>query len=82
MDERKAPQESFDFRQILRGVGLLLVMSFVFAITTIATYVVLCVYSTAGLQRVSLGPLERYGEVSSGAFVALIGVVFWLWPVL
>jgi hypothetical protein len=63
-------------------VGLILVMSLVFAITTIATYVVLCVYSTAGLQRVSLGPLERYGEVLSGVFIALVGILFWLWPIL
>ena len=44
-------------------------------------YVVLCVYSTAGLQRVNLGAFERYGEVFSGAFIALVGVAFWLWPV-
>lgn len=64
------------------GIGLILAMSLVFAVTTIATYMVLCVYSTAGLQRVSLGPLERYGEVLSGAFIALVGVAFWIWPVL
>lgn len=64
------------------GVGLIIVMSLVFAATTIATYVVLCVGSTMGLQRVSLGPMERYGEVLSGAFIALIGLVFWIWPVL
>ena len=64
------------------GFGLIVVMSLVFAATTIATYMVLCVYSTAGLQRVSLGPLERYGEVLSGAFIAAVGVVFWAWPVL
>jgi ABC-type nickel/cobalt efflux system permease component RcnA len=64
------------------GVSLIILMSFVFAATTIATYVLLCVYSTAGLQRVSLGPLERYGEVLSGAFIALVGLVFWIWPVL
>jgi nickel/cobalt transporter (NicO) family protein len=64
------------------GLGLILVMSFVFAVATISTYVVLCVYSTAGLQRVRLGPLERYGEVLSGAFIVLVGVTFWLWPVL
>lgn len=63
------------------GVGLILVMSFVFAIATISTYVVLCVYSTASLQRVRLGPLERYGEVLSGAFIALVGFAFWVWPV-
>jgi hypothetical protein len=64
------------------GIGLIIAMSIVFAISTIATYVLLCVYSTASLQRVRLGALERYGEVLSGAFVALVGVVFWVWPVL
>lgn len=64
------------------GLGLIVVMSLVFAATTIATYVLLCVYSTAGLQRVSLGPFEQYGEVLSGAFIAAVGVVFWAWPVL
>lgn len=64
------------------GVGLIIVMSLVFAATTIATYVVLCVLSTAGLRRVSLGPLERYGEVLSGGFIALLGLAFWIWPVL
>ncbi len=53
-----------------------------FALSTIATYVLLCVYSTTGLQRVRLGVLERYGEVLSGAFIALVGIVFWVWPVL
>jgi hypothetical protein len=37
---------------------------------------------SAGLQRVNLGAFERYGEVLSGAFIALVGVAFWLWPVL
>lgn len=64
------------------GVWLIALMSVVFAVATIATYVVLCVYSTMGLQRLSLGPLERYGEVLSGAFIALVGLVFWIWPVL
>jgi hypothetical protein len=64
------------------GVGLIAIMSIVFAISTIATYVLLCVYSTAGLQRVRLGAFERYGEVLSGALIALIGVAFWVWPVL
>jgi hypothetical protein len=48
----------------------------VFAISTIATYMLLCVYSTAGLQRVRLGVFERYGEVLSGVFIALVGVAF------
>jgi hypothetical protein len=64
------------------GVGLIVVMGVVFAISTIATYMLLCVYSTAGLQRVRLGAFERYGEVLSGAFIALVGLAFWIWPVL
>ena len=64
------------------GAPLIVVMSLIFAAATIATYVTLCVASLAGLERVSLGPLERYGEVLSGAFIALIGVVFWVWPLL
>jgi hypothetical protein len=64
------------------GIGLIVAMSIVFAISTIATYVLLCVTSTAGLQRVQLGALERYGEVLSGAFITLVGVAFWIWPVL
>jgi len=64
------------------GIGLIVVMAVVFAISTIATYVLLCVYSTAGLQRVKLGAFERYGEVLSGAFIALIGLAFWIWPVI
>jgi hypothetical protein len=64
------------------GIGVIIAMSIVFAISTIATYVLLCVYSTAGLQRVRFGAFERYGEVLSGAFIALIGVIFWIWPVL
>jgi len=63
------------------GTGLLLAMAVVFAAATMATYVVLCVYSAAGLQRLHLGPLERYGEVVSGAIIVLVGVAFWLWPV-
>jgi hypothetical protein len=59
------------------GVGLIIVMSLVFAITTIATCMVLCVYSTAGLRCIRLGPFERYGEVISGTFIALVGVALW-----
>ncbi len=69
------------FAASLYGAVQLAVMAVVFAASTIITYVVLCVYSAAGLQWVSVGPLERYGEVISGAFIALVGVVFWLWPV-
>ena len=63
------------------GIGLIIIMSIVFAISTIATYVLLCVYSTASLQRIRLGAFERYGEVLSGAFIAAIGAAFWIWPV-
>ena len=64
------------------GFGLIAAMAVVFALSTIATYVLLCVYSTAGLQRVRLGAFERYGEVLSGAFIALVGLTFGIWPVL
>ena len=63
------------------GGALVALMAVVFATCTIATYVALCLLSAAGLQRISLGPIERYGEVLSGAFIALVGVVFWAWPV-
>ena len=58
------------------GVWLIVVMSIAFAISTIATYVGMCVASTRGLQRVDLGPLERYGEVMSGSIIAILGLVF------
>jgi hypothetical protein len=64
------------------GVNLILLMSLVFGLTTILTYIVLCVGSVASLKRLSLGPLEKYGEIISGAFIALVGVVFWVFPVL
>ncbi len=64
------------------GPALISAMASVFALGTIATYVALCVYSSAGLQRLHLGAVERYGEVLSGGVVALIGVVFGLWPAL
>jgi len=64
------------------GVGLILLMAAVFVVSTIATYVLLCVYSAAGLQRLKLGAFERYGEVLSGAFIALVGVAFYVWPIL
>jgi hypothetical protein len=63
------------------GPGLIVAMAVAFAISTIATYMLLCVYSTAGLQRVRLGAFGRYGEVLSGAFIALVGVTFWILPI-
>jgi hypothetical protein len=64
------------------GTWLIILMAVVFAASTTATYVALCVISAAGLQRVRPGAFERYGEVISGAFIMLIGAVFWAWPVL
>lgn len=63
------------------GIGLIAAMALCFAISTIATYVALCVYSTAGLQGAKFGAFERYGEVLSGAFIAAIGVLFLFVPV-
>jgi hypothetical protein len=62
------------------GIGLMVPMAVVFAASTIATYVALCVYSSAGLQRLRLGAVERYGEVLSGAVIAMVGLIFGLWP--
>lgn len=64
------------------GAGVILLMATIFAISTVVTYVLLSVYSAAGLQRVQIGAFERYGEVLSGALIALVGVAFWIWPVL
>ena len=61
---------------------MIALMAVVFALATIVTYIVLCVSSVAGLQRVKLGPLERYGEVLSGTFVAAIGLWFLVFPIL
>ena len=61
------------------GAGLIALMSLLFAASTIGTYVVLSVYSASGLQRLHLGPVERYGEVISGAFIAIIGLIFGIW---
>ncbi|HYK53885.1 MAG TPA: hypothetical protein VEV38_10185 [Candidatus Eremiobacteraceae bacterium] len=58
------------------GPGLIVLMSVVFAASTIATYVGLCVASASGLQQLSIGPLERYGEVLSGGLIMGLGVVF------
>jgi hypothetical protein len=69
---------------VVRGHGpaLILVMALVFAASTILTYVLLCGYSAARLQRMRFGTLERHGEVLSGAFITLVGLAFWLFPVM
>ncbi len=59
------------------GPVQLAVMAVAFAASTIATYVALVLLSTFGLQRLTFGPIERYGEVISGAFIALIGFAFY-----
>jgi len=64
------------------GFGLIAAMGALFAASTIATYVVLSVSSAAGLQRLNLGPIERYGEVISGAFIVVIGLAFGAWSLL
>jgi hypothetical protein len=64
------------------GVGLIIPMAAVFALSTITAYVLLCVQATAGLHRLRLGAFERYGEVLSGAVIVLVGLIFGLWPAL
>ncbi len=61
------------------GAGLVAEMAACFAISTMATYVVLCVSSQAALARLSLGSFERYGEAISGTIIAVVGVVFLVW---
>lgn len=62
------------------GAPLLAVMAVAFTISTVVAYVVLCVFSGATLQHFSLGRFERYGEVLSGGIIAVVGVVFLIWP--
>jgi hypothetical protein len=64
------------------GIGLLVAMAFVFAFSTIVTYAIVCLAAARGTERVNLGPIERYGEVLSGGFIALLGVVFLAFPML
>jgi hypothetical protein len=61
------------------GISLIIPMAILFAVSTIVTYVILCVYSTKLLQSGSLGAFEKYGEVLSGAFIAIVGFVFLLY---
>jgi cytochrome c biogenesis protein CcdA len=64
------------------GLLQVAVMSIVFCASTIAVYVALSVSAAEGLSRVHLGPVERYGEVISGAFIAVLGAVFAIWSLL
>jgi ABC-type nickel/cobalt efflux system permease component RcnA len=63
------------------GLGLLIIMALVFATATIATYIILSVYSAKGVEQLRFGRFERYGEIVSGVLIAAVGVVFWFWPV-
>jgi len=58
------------------GAAQLVIMATAFGASTIATYIIMCVASAHGLQRFNLGPFERYGEVLSGAVIALLGFFF------
>ncbi len=62
------------------GTWLIGVMALVFAASTMVTYVVMCVYSTRGLRQFRFRVIERYGEVLSGGFIMLLGLVFLVWP--
>jgi ABC-type nickel/cobalt efflux system permease component RcnA len=63
------------------GAPLLALMAVLFALSTIATYVALCVASASGMQRFNLGRFEEYGEVISGALIAAIGAAFLILPI-
>lgn len=62
------------------GFGLLIVMAIVFATCTIGTYVAVTLASLRAIRDVDLGPVERYGEVLSGTFIAFLGAVLLLFP--
>uniref|UniRef100_E6PCI1 Urease accessory protein UreH-like transmembrane domain-containing protein n=1 Tax=mine drainage metagenome TaxID=410659 RepID=E6PCI1_9ZZZZ len=64
------------------GVAQLVTMSIVFAASTMLTYLALCLLSSAGLARLQFGRFERYGEVISGLFIALLGAFFAVFPAL
>jgi hypothetical protein len=64
------------FAAVRYGPWLLATMAVVFAASTILTYVGLCVSSLRGLRGINLGPLEKYGEVLSGSFIAVLGFIF------
>lgn len=50
-----------------------------FSVASVATYVVTCVVSHAGLQQIAAPAVERYGEIASGAFVAIVGILLLIW---
>lgn len=58
------------------GLGLLAIMAMLFAAATITTYVLLCIAALRGMEGLRFGRLEEYGEVLSGALIALLGAAF------
>jgi hypothetical protein len=62
------------------GVGQLFAMSVAFAASTVLTYILVSVMAVRGMKRIRLGSLERYGEVLSGSFIALLGIAFLMLP--
>ncbi|HXW77650.1 MAG TPA: hypothetical protein VEJ20_09580 [Candidatus Eremiobacteraceae bacterium] len=60
------------------GLWFVAVVAGLFAISTIATYVAFSLAARSGLAVLRLGKLERYGEVLSGAVVALLGAAYFL----
>lgn len=67
------------------GFGQIALMAGIFAISTIGTYVAVCVSAEAGLRRLRMhsrwGGLERAGEMAGGVVISIAGASFWLWPV-
>ncbi len=62
------------------GLAQLSAMAAVFAASTILTYALLVRASLAGLERLNLGKVERYGELLSGLLVAALGAIFVFLP--
>lgn len=62
------------------GAPLLGILALAFGASTILTYVLLCTASARGLERLDLGRFEQYGEVISGSFIALLGLIFLIFP--
>jgi len=62
------------------GLGTMLWMAAAFALSTIATYVIVVAGALAGLERIRLGSFERYGEVLSGALIVCLGVASLVLP--
>ena len=62
------------------GLAFLALLSVLFAVSTIGTYVVTVLASTTGLNRLDLGRFESYGEILSGSLIALVGLIFLFLP--